>query len=194
MKTNEEFYGPHLVHMKTAECEAKLIAKVCLRLSGIHDAKIVSRIKSPESMEKKVLGDGLPVNYESVLEKESDAVGVRIITNSLSDVYKVFKSLNEFAEKKDYFRVIHIKDYIKNPKASGYRSLHIILGIRSEDKDFPELKAELQIRTAAMDCFASLEHLAQYKQVIDLTPEIEDILETYRLAAETEVSKLSQVC
>ena len=130
MKTNEEFYGQHLAHMKTAECEAKLIAKVCLRLSDIHDAKIVSRIKSPESMEKKVLGDGLPVNYESVLEKESDAVGVRIITNSLSDVYKVFKSLNEFAEEKDYFRVIHVKDYIKNPKASGYRSLHIILGDR----------------------------------------------------------------
>lgn len=192
MKTNEEFYGQHFVHMKTVECKAKLIAKVCLNLSGLHDAKIVSRIKSPESMEKKILGDGLPVNYKSILEKESDAVGVRIITGSIEDVYKVFRNLNEFAEGKDYFRIIHVKDYIKNPKDSGYRSLHILLGIQSADEDFPEIKAELQIRTAIMDCFASLEHLVQYKQVIDLTPEVEDVLEAYRLEAEAEVAELSQ--
>ena len=63
--------------------------------------------------------------------------------------------------------------------------------ITSDDKDFPEMKVEFQIRTSIMDCWASLEHLAKYKQVIDLTPEVEDMLDTYQHAAEREIQSLS---
>ena len=85
---------------------------------------------------------------------------------------------------------LHIKDYIKNPKPSGYRSLHVILGITSDDEVFPEMKVEVQIRTSVMDCWASLEHLAQYKQVISLTPEVLDTLDTYRQAADREIQAM----
>ena len=156
MKTNEKekFYGVHLTHMETVKDKAVIIAKFAAEFSGAKTSRIVSRIKSPESMEKKILADGLPVNYQ------------------------------------DDIRLIEKKDYIKNPKPSGYRSLHVILGITSDDEVFPEMKVEVQIRTSVMDCWASLEHLAQYKQVISLTPEVLDTLDTYRQAADREIQAM----
>lgn len=77
-----------------------------------------------------------------------------------------------------------------NSLPSGYRSLHVILGITSDDEVFPEMKVEVQIRTSVMDCWASLEHLAQYKQVISLTPEVLDTLDTYRQAADREIQAM----
>ena len=65
------------------------------------------------------------------------------------------------------------------------------MGITSNDEEFPEMKVEFQIRTSIMDCWASLEHLARYKQVIDLTSEVEDALNTYRQAAEEEIQSLA---
>ena len=142
-------------------------------------------------MEKKILADGLPVNHHSMLVEESDAIGIRIITDSISDVYKISENLDKIHDFGDTkCKILHIKDYIKNPKPSGYRSLHVIMGITSDDKDFPEMKVEVQIRTSIMDCWASREHLAQYKQVISLTPEVLDTLDTYRQAADKEIQAM----
>lgn len=191
MKTNEEFYGAHLAHMETVKDKAVIIAKFTAEFSGAKTSRIVSRIKSPESMEKKILADGLPVNHHSMLVEESDAIGIRIITDSISDVYKISENLDKIHDFGDTkCKILHIKDYIKNPKPSGYRSLHVIMGITSDDKDFPEMKVEVQIRTSIMDCWASLEHLAQYKQVISLTPEVLDTLDTYRQAADKEIQAM----
>ena len=191
MKTNEEFYGAHLAHMETVKDKAVIIAKFAAEFSGAKTSRIVSRIKSPESMEKKILADGLPVNHHSMLVEESDAIGIRIITDSISDVYKISENLDKIHDFGDTkCKILHIKDYIKNPKPSGYRSLHVIMGITSDDKDFPEMKVEVQIRTSIMDCWASLEHLAQYKQVISLTPEVLDTLGTYRQAADKEIQAM----
>lgn len=191
MKTNEEFYGAHLAHMETVKDKAVIIAKFAAEFSGAKTSRIVSRIKSPESMEKKILADGLPVNHHSMLVEESDAIGIRIITDSISDVYKISENLDKIHDFGDTkCKILHIKDYIKNPKPSGYRSLHVIMGITSDDKDFPEMKVEVQIRTSIMDCWASLEHLAQYKQVISLTPEVLDTLDTYRQAADKEIQAM----
>ena len=191
MKTNEEFYGAHLAHMETVKDKAVIIAKFAAEFSGAKTSRIVSRIKSPESMEKKILADGLPVNHHSMLVEESDAIGIRIITDSISDVYKISEDLDKIHDFGDTkCKILHIKDYIKNPKPSGYRSLHVIMGITSDDKDFPEMKVEVQIRTSIMDCWASLEHLAQYKQVISLTPEVLDTLDTYRQAADKEIQAM----
>ena len=87
---------------------------------------------------------------------------------------------------------MHVKDYIKHPKESGYRSLHAIMGFTSGDPDFPEMKVEFQLRTSIMDCWASLEHLAQYKQVIELTPDVLDMLNTYRHAADMEMAQIKE--
>ena len=191
MKTNEEFYGAHLAHMETVKDKAVIIAKFAAEFSGAKTSRIVSRIKSPESMEKKILADGLPVNHHSMLVDESDAIGIRIITDSISDVYKISENLDKIHDFGDTkCKILHIKDYIKNPKPSGYRSLHVIMSITSDDKDFPEMKVEVQIRTSVMDCWASLEHLAQYKQVINLTPEVLDTLDTYRQAADKEIQAM----
>lgn len=95
MKTNEKekFYGAHLTHMETVKDKAVIIAKFAAEFSGAKTSRIVSRIKSPESMEKKILADSLPVNYHSMLVEESDAIGIRIITDSISDVYKISDNL-----------------------------------------------------------------------------------------------------
>lgn len=194
MKTNEEkFYGQHLIHMEHVKDKAMIIAKFAAEFSGAKSSRIVSRIKTADSMEKKIIADGLPVNHHSALIEEGDAIGVRIITDTISDVYKISEKLDSITDfgERTQFRILDVKDYIINPKESGYRSLHIIMGITSDDKDFPEMKVEFQIRTSIMDCWASLEHLAKYKQVIDLTPEVEDMLDTYQHAAEREIQSLS---
>lgn len=191
--TNEEFYGEHLSHMENVKDKAVIISKVVAEFSGAKSVRIVSRIKAPESMTKKIQADGLPVNHQSALSVESDAIGVRIIVDSISDVYKVFdnlKCINTLDNETD-IRVINVKDYIKTPKDSGYRSLHVIIGITSDDKDFPEMKVEVQIRTSIMDCWASLEHIAEYKRVIELTPEVLDMLDTYRQAADREIAQIN---
>lgn len=193
MKTNEEFYGQHLVHMEHTKDKAVIIAKVASETSRAKVSRIVSRIKTADSMKKKIIADGFPVNHHSALVEECDAIGVRIITDAISDVYKIaekLKSITEFGEDTQC-RILDVKDYIINPKESGYRSLHIIMGITSNDKDFSEMKVEFQVRTSIMDCWASLEHLVRYKQVIDITPEIEDVLNTYQHAAQREIQSLN---
>lgn len=195
MNTNEKFYGKHLSHMETVKSKAVSLASLMSTFSGIKSAAhIVSRIKTPESMTKKIQNDNLPVNHHSALAVESDAIGVRIIVESVADVYAIYENLKRIksVDDKTSCRVIHVKDYIKHPKESGYRSLHVIMGFTSGDPDFPEMKVEFQLRTSIMDCWASLEHLAQYKQVIELTPDVLDMLDTYRHAADMEMAQIKE--
>ena len=141
---NEEFYGEHLLHMENTKDKAVVLAKFAAEFSGAKSARVISRIKTPESMTKKIQADGLPVNCESALSAESDAIGVRIIVDSISDVYAIFDNIKNIKalDDKTGCRVLNVKDFIRNPKPSGYRSLHVIIGLTSEDPDFPEMKAE----------------------------------------------------
>ena len=160
MNTNNEFYGKHLSHMETVKSKAVSLASLMSTFSGIKSAAhIVSRIKTPESMTKKIQNDNLPVNHHSALAVESDAIGVRIIVESVADVYAIYENLKRIKSVDDETscRIVHVKDYIKHPKESGYRSLHVIMGFTSGDPDFPEMKVEFQLRTSIMDCWASLE-------------------------------------
>lgn len=189
---NEEFYGEHLRHMESTKDKAVILAKFAAEFSGAKSARVISRIKTPKSMIKKIQADGLPVNCESALSIESDAIGVRVIVDSISDIYNIFyniKNIKTFGDTTNC-RILNVKDYIRSPKKSGYRSLHIIIGLDSTDPELPEMKVEIQIRTSIMDCWASLEHLVEYKQVIDLTPDTLDLLETYRQAADLEIALL----
>lgn len=191
MKTNREFYGKHYNYMEEVKNDTITIIESAATLVGTHNVRIVSRIKSPESMIKKIIGDNLPVTHESALKKESDAIGIRIIADSVSVVYAIFYQLKEMCCDDGRIRILQVKDYIQNPKESGYRSLHTIIGIHSRDPEFPEMKVELQLRTSIMDCWASLEHIVKYKQTIDVTPEIYDMLEVYREESEQEIHNLS---
>ncbi len=130
----------------------------------IHDYNpiehVKSRIKSPESIFKKVYRKGYDFSLPSIKENVRDIAGIRITCSFISDIYELSKMI---AGQKDV-RVVDYKDYIKNPKPNGYQSLHLILEIPIFMSDREELTyVEVQIRTIAMDFWASLEHKIYYK-------------------------------
>lgn len=122
-----------------------------------------ARIKSAKSMKEKLERRNLPVTAESALSEIHDAAGIRVICTFLDDIYWVASMLKN---QKD-IKVIKEKDYIRNPKPNGYRSYHMILQVPIHLEDRVEMVyCELQIRTIAMDCWASLEHQLKYKKNI----------------------------
>lgn len=128
---------------------------------------IKSRLKSPESIMKKLNKKGLPLTTEAIEKHITDIAGVRIICSFEEDIYKMAKLLLQ----QDDIILIEQKDYIASPKESGYRSLHLIVEIPIflEDEKRP-MKVEVQFRTIAMDFWASLEHKIRYKK--DIEPEL----------------------
>ena len=121
---------------------------------------IKTRIKTPESIVKKLKKQGYDSTIENMVSYVKDIAGVRIVCSFTSDIYK----MAEMIGKQNDLTVISVKDYIKTPKTSGYKSYHMIVSIPiylSEKK--VEAKVEIQIRTVAMDFWASLEHKINYK-------------------------------
>lgn len=119
-----------------------------------------SRIKSPASIVKKLQRKGLEITVENALEHIHDIAGVRITCSFISDIYTMFDAIC----RQDDIEVIRVKDYIKQPKANGYKSLHLIVKIPVFlSNDVKKVKVEIQIRTVAMDFWASLEHKIFYK-------------------------------
>lgn len=131
---------------------------------------IKSRLKSPESIYEKLQRKGFPITVESIREHLYDVAGVRVICSFPDDIYR----LAELVVSHDDIILVQKKDYIKNPKPNGYRSLHLILDVPiflSVGKQY--IKVEMQFRTIAMDFWASLEHKLRYKKSLDNTEEIE---------------------
>ena len=133
---------------------------------------IKSRLKSYESIIKKLKDRDLPFSLEAIQENIRDVAGIRVICSFPEDIYM----LAECLLSQDDVKLIEKKDYIKNPKKSGYRSLHLIIEVpiflRNEKKS---MKVEVQLRTIAMDFWASLEHKLRYKKNID--PKENEMLE-----------------
>ncbi len=124
---------------------------------------IKSRLKSPLSIYEKLRRKGYPVTVENIEKHLNDVAGIRVICSFPDDIYR----LADLISKQDDIEVLGRKDYIKNPKPNGYRSLHLILGIPiflSREKKF--MRVEVQLRTIAMDFWASLEHKLKYKKDI----------------------------
>ncbi|SFU64601.1 putative GTP pyrophosphokinase [Clostridium sp. DSM 8431] len=125
---------------------------------------IKSRLKSPEGIAKKLKKKNLDFSIESIQENIRDVAGVRVICSFPEDIYMLADCLLS----QDDITLIEKKDYIKNPKKSGYRSLHFIIEVpiflQNEKKN---MKVEVQLRTIAMDFWASLEHKLRYKKNID---------------------------
>lgn len=121
---------------------------------------ISSRIKSSSSIARKIRIKGLELTVENIIRYVNDVAGVRIICSFTSDIYRIASAI----AKQDDVTVLQIKDYIANPKENGYRSYHMIVSIPIFlSNDMINTKVEIQIRTIAMDFWASLEHKIYYK-------------------------------
>lgn len=121
---------------------------------------IKTRVKKPKSIIQKLISKGLEPTPENITDNIKDIAGVRIICSFTEDIYLIFNILSN----QDDVNVIEVKDYIKNPKENGYRSLHAIITIPVFlSTGTVNVPVEIQIRTIAMDFWASLEHKIYYK-------------------------------
>ena len=138
-------------------------------------ADIRTRLKSIPSIQEKLARMGLPFDVDTMVENLSDVAGVRVICTFPEDVYLLADALL----RQDDIKLIQRKDYIETPKPNGYRSLHLIVEIPIflSNRTVP-MKVEIQLRTIAMDFWASLEHQLKYKKGLDdaaaLTAELKD--------------------
>ena len=124
---------------------------------------IKSRLKTPESIVKKLKRGGHEVTIPNMIEHLSDIAGIRIICSFSPDIYRIA----EMIARQSDVTVLVVKDYIKNPKPNGYKSYHMVVTIPIYLSDGPvDTKVEIQIRTIAMDFWASLEHKLRYKKDI----------------------------
>ena len=124
---------------------------------------IKTRVKSYESIMRKIRVKDIPVTLESIEENIRDIAGVRVICSFPSDIYKLADSFL----KQDDITLIERKDYIQHPKEGGYRSLHLIVSVPIFLQDGKRnMTVEVQLRTIAMDFWASLEHKVRYKKDI----------------------------
>ena len=121
---------------------------------------IKSRIKSPESIVKKLKKHGYESSIQNMVKYVNDIAGIRVICSFTSDIYRIAEMLIN----QNDIRVLSVKDYILNPKPSGYKSYHLIVTVPIFLSDrIVDAKVEIQIRTVAMDFWASLEHKIHYK-------------------------------
>lgn len=152
-----------------------------LSLDGEHNPfeSISCRLKSPISILEKMERKGIEPTVENIEANLMDVAGIRVVCSFADDIYKIAERLCS----QDDVRVVALKDYIKNPKSNGYRSLHVILEIPVFlYKEKKHMCVEVQFRTIAMDFWASLEHKVRYKK--QLAPGAESIAEELRDCAE----------
>ncbi|MGP1433601.1 MAG: GTP pyrophosphokinase [Catonella sp.] len=146
---------------------------------------IKSRIKSNESILKKIIRKNLPFDLDAIEEHLEDIAGIRVICSFIDDIYK----LADCFLRQDDITLIKMKDYIKNPKPSGYRSLHLIVAVPIFLENEKKLvKVEVQFRTIAMDFWASLEHKLRYNKRI--SPKMLDELSRELNECATESAEL----
>lgn len=142
---------------------------------------IKSRLKSYSSIKEKLQREGIMATPDQIEKNLNDIAGVRVICSFLDDVYDIAEALL----KQDDIKIIRVKDYIKNPKPNGYRSLHLIIEIPiflQHEKHM--VKVEIQLRTIAQDFWASLEHQMRYKKNFEFTEAMgKELLECATMSA-----------
>lgn len=145
---------------------------------------IKTRLKSIESIKDKLEKKELPFTLSSIEDNLHDIAGVRVICSFKQDVYMLAEALLA----QDDIKLIEMKDYIKNPKPNGYRSLHLIVTVPIfllHEKKI--MQVEIQLRTIAMDSWAALEHQLKYKKDVDFTGEmIEELKYCADISAELD--------
>lgn len=138
-------------------------------------SSISSRIKEPISIAEKLQRKGLPITIDNMVTNLTDIAGIRVTCPFISDVYHILVML----ENQNDIAILEVKDYIKKPKKSGYRSLHIIINVSVDFSDQRRvIPVEIQIRTIAMDFWASLEHQLHYKKDYKMPENVDEELKS----------------
>ena len=188
-KENFEKYNKMMAYYKCAmmEIETKfnvLNEEFSLRYDRNPINGMKSRLKNPISMKEKLERKNLHFSVEEAEKNLNDIAGIRVICSFYNDVYMLAEALL----KQDDITLVEIKDYIKNPKPNGYRSLHLIVSVPIFlEKEKRMMKVEIQLRTIAMDFWASLEHQLRYKKDFEFTDEMgKELLECATLSAELD--------
>ena len=184
----EEFFAEYACAIMEVETKFKVLNEMfSLKYDGNPIESITSRVKGYDSIIRKVIKKNIPRNLASIEENIHDIAGVRVICSFVDDIYRLANCLLQ----QDDVTLICQKDYIKNPKPSGYRSLHLIISVpiylENEKKD---VKVEVQLRTIAMDFWASLEHKLKYKK--DLPEEKKDMLSQELIDCANESAELDR--
>ena len=145
---------------------------------------IKTRIKTPESIVKKLKRYGHEISIDNMIRYINDIAGVRLICSFTSDIYRLAAMIGNQSDLK----VLTIKDYIKNPKDSGYKSYHMLVSVPIFLSDsVVNTKVEIQIRTIAMDFWASLEHQICYKKDFEFTETMaKELYECAQLSADLD--------
>ncbi len=170
--TKEDFFKFSLQYQQLIMQYESAIKCVTMRLeimeneykaNGWHTAirSISSRIKQPRSINRKLEKLGIPISLKSIRNNLNDIAGIRIICAYLSDIYTIRDALIDG----HHIELVAEKDYIKEPKPNGYRSLHLIVDVPIPLKENTQkVRCEIQLRTTAMDSWAALEHQLRYKK------------------------------
>jgi len=150
---------------------------------------IKSRIKTAESIVNKLKRRGYESTIENMVRYVNDIAGIRVICSFTSDIYRIADML----AKQSDIRVLSIKDYIRNPKESGYKSYHMIVSVPIFlSYGSQETKVEIQIRTVAMDFWASLEHKINYKYEAEVPEHIKrELLECAEMVSDLDAKMMS---
>ena len=150
---------------------------------------IKSRMKTSESIVKKLKRYGYESTIENMVKYINDIAGIRVICSFTSDIYRIADMIGN----QNDIKVISVKDYIKHPKASGYKSYHMLVTVPVFLSDrIVEGKAEIQIRTVAMDFWASLEHKINYKFEGNAPQHIKtELVECARMVSDLDARMLS---
>ncbi|MFE4429900.1 GTP pyrophosphokinase family protein [Peribacillus butanolivorans] len=163
------FFLPYQMALHELESDFKIIDlewKTQHGYSPIEHMK--TRMKKLKSLVEKIQRKEIPLTQEAVRNEIRDILGVRIVTSFIDDVYM----LKEHIEQREDIRMIRVKDYIQDPKMSGYKSLHLIVETQVIlSNEIIWVPAEIQIRTSAMDFWASTEHKLNYKYQGETIPE-----------------------
>lgn len=178
LEDSAEEFRELMMHYDCAMLEVKTKLEVLNKELALLNSRnpfesIKCRIKSPESIIGKLERNGIPFSVENIEKNLNDIAGIRVICSFPEDIYMLVDCLL----KQDDIILIEKKDYIKNPKPNGYRSLHLILDIPiflTDEKK--HMRVEVQFRTIAMDFWASLEHKMKYKKDIQNADSISEEL------------------
>lgn len=162
--TIEQYYGENYQSLKEVEKIIENKIHTCLDDIRVENRRLVkyisSRIKTPESVAEKLKRKNFPDGVESAIENLCDIIGFRIVVRFIGEIYTV----RDLLRKSPDINIIEEKDYIAHAKPSGYRSYHLVIEQEYEGKSY---RIEIQLRTMAMDCWASLEHQIKYKKTVD---------------------------
>ena len=169
------YYGQYYIPLQNLEQEIlqwlrKLVDAYAKQAGETPVEHIRSRIKTAEGMQEKLHKKGFETTADSALANVSDIVGFRLVTHFVGEVYDIVERMKQDGT----FRVVKEKDYIANPKPNGYRSLDLTirLPVFFAEKEI-HVPVEIQLRTIAMDFWASLEHTIRYKKNLPINAEVE---------------------